>query len=142
MDEAFYNWMANNMLQHGQHIGSAMQYANAPMMGAAMNRPPADYDLPSYYKWSRELNPPVPGEGGMHLTDMWKLPSHPTFSDESMYATGPAAAQAGHWMNGPRTEYVNNGGASYPDRSGNNSAAYIPSFAGMISHHKPKLEQW
>lgn len=39
----------------------------------------------------------VPLDAGQHLTDEYKLPSHPTFSDESIYAKGRAAPYAGSW---------------------------------------------
>lgn len=103
--------------------------------------PDSDYDLRGYYKYSNALSPPVPGEGGLHLTDLYKLPNHPTFSNESAYATGTDAKMAGHWMFGPVTQYGINTDTSN-DRKGANSAAYIPSLSGLLRGKKPKLETW
>jgi hypothetical protein len=47
-----------------------------------------DYDLRGAFK--AKVMPTKPGQ---HGTDKYKKPSHPTFSDESMYDTG----SAGHW---------------------------------------------
>lgn len=38
----------------------------------------------------------APGEQG-HFPDTFKLPGHPTFSNESQYATGDNAKYAGSW---------------------------------------------
>jgi hypothetical protein len=51
----------------------------------------ADYDLRGAYKGGAQ-----PAENG-HWPDTWKKPNHPTFSNESMYATGADAAKAGSW---------------------------------------------
>jgi hypothetical protein len=51
-----------------------------------------DYDLRGAYKAGVE---PDPEDG--HWPDTYKKPNHPTFSDESRYATGANAAKAGHW---------------------------------------------
>lgn len=51
-----------------------------------------DYDLQGAYKAGLTPDP----ETG-HWPDTFKKPNHPTFSNESMYATGDNAAKAGHW---------------------------------------------
>ena len=91
--------------------------------------PTENYDLPGYAKYSSALSAPSPGQGGLHLTDLYKLPNHPTFSDQSGYATGPASALAGKWMHttlGQNTK----------------SAAYLPSFMGLMSGKTPQYESW
>jgi hypothetical protein len=52
-----------------------------------------DYDYRGYFL---KYGPAKLNEGD-HLTDEFKLPSHPTFSDESIYAVGKNRARAGHW---------------------------------------------
>jgi hypothetical protein len=54
-----------------------------------------DYDLRGFFKKYGPVDVNV--RGGQHFTDEFKLPNHETFSDQSMYATGPARALAGHW---------------------------------------------
>lgn len=55
----------------------------------------ADYDLRGFYKknptWS--LDDPE-----AHMTDEFKLPNHPTFSNESKYYNEDTAPYGGHWM--------------------------------------------
>ncbi len=50
-----------------------------------------DYDLRGWW----QANPDTDLSGG-HLTDQWKKPNHPTFSDESIYS-GVNGMQGGHW---------------------------------------------
>jgi hypothetical protein len=52
-----------------------------------------NYDYRGYFK----ENGPVNLGKDEHLTDTYKLPSHDTFSDESIYATGRAKKLAGRW---------------------------------------------
>lgn len=52
----------------------------------------ADYDLRGAFKAGLM---PDPATG--HWPDTYKKPNHPTFSNQSMYATGPNAAKAGRW---------------------------------------------
>lgn len=54
-----------------------------------------DYDLESYYK-SLKYNP-KDGSADMHLPDTYKLPNHPTFSNESMYHI-PGIQEGGEWV--------------------------------------------
>jgi hypothetical protein len=51
-----------------------------------------DYDLRGAFKEGLTPNP----ETG-HWPDTYKKPNHPTFSNESIYATGENAKKAGHW---------------------------------------------
>src|SRR4029077_12571325 len=51
-----------------------------------------DYDLRGAYKAGVT---PDPATG--HWPDTYKKPNHPTFSNQSQYATGENAAQAGSW---------------------------------------------
>lgn len=52
-----------------------------------------DYDMRGYFaKYGATAH-----ADGQHFTDEFKLPNHPTFSDQSKFATGPAAVLAGHW---------------------------------------------
>jgi hypothetical protein len=51
-----------------------------------------DYDLRGAY-----LSGEVQAPDG-HMTDRYKKPNHPTFSDQSQYATGDARSRAGHWV--------------------------------------------
>jgi hypothetical protein len=50
-----------------------------------------DYDLRGAYR-SGEVQ-----DADGHMTDRFKKPNHPTFSDESQYATGEQRERAGHW---------------------------------------------
>jgi hypothetical protein len=52
-----------------------------------------NYDYRGYFQ---KYGPAVLGQG-QHLTDEFKLPSHPTFSNESVYAAGPNRDYAGSW---------------------------------------------
>lgn len=51
-----------------------------------------DYDLQGWWK----ANPGVDLNDG-HLTDKWKKPNHPTFSDQSMYH-GVDGNEGGSWI--------------------------------------------
>jgi hypothetical protein len=63
----------------------------------------ADYDLRGAYKSGLT---PDPQSG--HWPDTFKKPNHPTFSNQSQYATGANAAKAGHWEGpeGPDQTFV------------------------------------
>ena len=55
-----------------------------------------DYDLRGFYK----ENPTwTPNTIGQHMTDKYKLPNHPTFSNESMYFSPATKDSAGYWQN-------------------------------------------
>ena len=53
----------------------------------------ADYDLPGYFKSGGQLGV---GGAGEHLTDQFKKPNHPTFSEESQYH-GMGGEEGGKW---------------------------------------------
>lgn len=57
-----------------------------------------DYDLRGAYKAGVKADP----ESG-HWPDTFKKPNHPTFSNQSQYATGANRAKAGYWKG---DEYV------------------------------------
>jgi hypothetical protein len=61
----------------------------------------ADYDLRGAFKAGLE---PDPNTG--HWPDTFKKPNHPTFSNESIYATGAYAAKAGHWTGPNHDQFV------------------------------------
>lgn len=69
----------------------------------APNDTGADYDLRGAFKEGA-------GRTGRdsHMTDKFKKPNHPTFSDQSKYATGDQADRAGHWVGpeGPDQTFV------------------------------------
>jgi hypothetical protein len=50
-----------------------------------------DYDLPAYFNTLKA----TPQDGG-HLSDTFKKPNHPTFSDQSKYHV-PVIQQGGSW---------------------------------------------
>ena len=52
-----------------------------------------DYDLRGFYK----KNPNFTAAPGQHMTDEFKLPNHPTFSNESKYYNDQTARFGGHW---------------------------------------------
>jgi hypothetical protein len=54
----------------------------------------ADYDLRGAYKDRMKR------DSVGHMGDKYKKPNHPTFSDESKYATGAERDRAGHWVEG------------------------------------------
>lgn len=52
-----------------------------------------DYDLRGFYK----KFPDFTAAPGQHMTDEFKLPNHPTFSDESRFYNAKTAPLGGHW---------------------------------------------
>lgn len=52
-----------------------------------------DYDLKGFFK----KNPTFHADPGQHMTDEFKLPNHPTFSNESKYYDPSTARMGGHW---------------------------------------------
>lgn len=71
----------------------------------------SDYDLQGYYKTAREGSDPratlVIGPYGAHFNDLFKLPYHPTFSDQSKYHNVDGW-QGGTWtpLNKEKTQYA------------------------------------
>ena len=80
-EEAFQAWKAHN----------------------AANDSGADYDLRGAYLANMQRDP----ENG-HMGDRFKKPNHPTFSDQSQYATGDQRDRAGFWVGpeGPDQTFV------------------------------------
>lgn len=57
-----------------------------------------DYDMQGYWKNEVLKNTVLAnGNSAAHFTDKYKKPNHPTFSVESMYATGLNKKYAGSW---------------------------------------------
>jgi hypothetical protein len=54
-----------------------------------------DYDLKGFYRKNPTWSPDDPEA---HMTDEFKLPNHPTFSNESKYYNPQTAPYGGHWM--------------------------------------------
>lgn len=54
-----------------------------------------DYDLRGFYHQNPNFSVDVPGQ---HMTDEFKLPNHPTFSDESKYYGPQTQRLGGHWF--------------------------------------------
>lgn len=52
-----------------------------------------DYDLRGFYG----KHPDFTAAPGQHMTDEFKRPNHPTFSDESRYYNPQTAYLGGHW---------------------------------------------
>jgi len=69
----------------------------------AANDSGADYDLRGAYLANMQRDP----ENG-HMGDRFKKPNHPTFSDQSQYATGDQRDRAGFWVGpeGPDQTFV------------------------------------
>lgn len=57
-----------------------------------------DYDMQGYWK-NEVLNNTnlANGNAQAHFTDKYKMPNHPTFSNDSIYAVGDNAKYAGYW---------------------------------------------
>jgi len=53
-----------------------------------------DYDLRGFYKKNPTFSVDTPGQ---HMTDEFKLPNHPTFSNESRYYNERTKHLGGHW---------------------------------------------
>lgn len=53
-----------------------------------------DYDLKGLWK----SNPLVKPSANLHFPDTYKLPNHPTFSNESIYFNDQTRNNAGHWQ--------------------------------------------
>ncbi len=60
-----------------------------------------DYDLRGAFKANLTPDP----ETG-HWPDTYKKPNHPTFSNESQYATGENAKLAGHWAGPEHNQFI------------------------------------
>ena len=80
-----------------EHAFQTWKSQNAP------NDSGADYDLRGAYRANMQRDP----DSG-HMGDRFKKPNHPTFSDQSQYATGDQRDRAGNWVGpeGPDQEFV------------------------------------
>jgi hypothetical protein len=74
--------------------------------GRDVSRDKYDYDLQGWWK----ENPGFDLSGG-HLTDTYKKPNHPTFSDQSQYH-GQDGNEGGQWINNPDGTYAFKPGAT------------------------------
>lgn len=59
---------------------SKWQTNNTIMAGRDVSKDKYDYDIQGWWKQNQDQN-----LTGGHLTDDWKKPNHPTFSDQSIY---------------------------------------------------------
>jgi len=82
--------------------GRAYSVGDAPGASADTPKPetfvpdaPKDYD---YSAWEKAGSPKDPDTG--HAPDTYKLPNHPTFSNESIYS-GKEGAEGGKWSKNP-----------------------------------------
>lgn len=61
-----------------------------------------NYDLRGFWQKNPNFSVDKPGQ---HMTDEFKLPNHPTFSDESKYFGPETRHLAGHWNGDVYTPY-------------------------------------
>ena len=83
-----YNTVLNPQEQAGYNSWIAQQ---SQLTGRNIANDSYDYDLQGWYKANGPQN-----LTGAHLTDQYKKPNHPTFSDQSMYH-GVNGMQGGQW---------------------------------------------
>ena len=83
-----YNTTLNSQEQAGYNSWIAQQ---SQLTGRNIANDSYDYDLQGWYKANGPQN-----LTGAHLTDQYKKPNHPTFSDQSMYH-GVNGMQGGQW---------------------------------------------
>ena len=83
-----YNTTLNSQEQVGYNSWIAQQ---SQLTGRNIANDSYDYDLQGWYKANGPQN-----LTGAHLTDQYKKPNHPTFSDQSMYH-GVNGMQGGQW---------------------------------------------
>ena len=118
MNKDFYSYLnslnntpANNTLGvlktfGNQVIPKPMEVPQYPMISQVPNNSlaglvprPLDYDMQGYHN---KYGYPSKTEGE-HYTDEFKLPNHPTFSNESMYSQGNM--KGGSWQEGKGDNY-------------------------------------
>jgi hypothetical protein len=70
-----------------------------------------DYDMHGFSRAYLESGPlglggkPDPNDGNrIHYPDTWKLPNHPSFSNESQYAVGPGFPEWRQYIHGRRMD--------------------------------------
>lgn len=78
-ESSFQQWMGDQSKATGRDVAQDLK----------------DYDLRGWYRENMGAD-----LSGGHLTDQYKKPNHPTFSDQSMYS-GAGALGAGHWDQQP-----------------------------------------
>lgn len=78
---------------------SAWSDKNTLLSGRDVNKDKYDYDLQGWWQsnQSQDLS-------GGHLTDDWKKPNHPTFSDQSIY-NGVDGNNGGTWQTNSDNTY-------------------------------------
>lgn len=81
-ENAYRSWLTTI----GQHPGSGYNIDQ--------NWSGTDYDYRGFFK--KYGAPDV--KKGQHFTDEFKLPNHPTFSDESVYFNARTKPFGGHWV--------------------------------------------
>lgn len=120
-------------LTHDEENAYQSKYGNDP-------NTTQDYDMRGYYKANPDVDPNAPGT---HYPDTFKKPSHPTFSDESMYHS--EETPGGHWTKGegdswtfrPSTQNIRNGlgiTKEYLERSDPNVKLDLPNIED-VPHH-------
>jgi hypothetical protein len=95
VDKRDYSSRYNTPLSESELGGfEAWATAQSAAVGRDIKRDLYDYDLQGWFK----DNPGTDLKGG-HLTDKYKKPNHPTFSQESQYH-GMDGEQGGRWAQG------------------------------------------
>lgn len=89
-------------------LGWALKIAKAnPNFNAAVlpgGLQPSDYNYNMSYQQDPYGTANLAADGSYHLSDIGKLPNHPTFSNESVYAIG--GPPSGQWKEMPLGEYT------------------------------------
>ena len=101
-----------------------------------------DYDMRGFYKGLLSLDPRASAgmnsnDGQMHYPDKWKLPSHSSFSTESMYYDPKTMPNTPTWQGGP----IPNGGDSWASRrpDGSIAKAEAPWYTGGEYYADPAM---
>jgi hypothetical protein len=90
-----------------------------------------DYDLRGFFKKYGPADVNV--AGGQHFTDEFKLPNHETFSNQSIYATGSAAALAGRWNGDTYVPASKQAALKLPEGTSTNDVVLVPDSLTMRS---------
>jgi hypothetical protein len=91
--------------KHRMKLWAAMYKINDVNKETGDVYPDANYDMAGYFK-ANQMPPHVIGYAtphfpGGHYPDTWKQSTHPSFSQQSQYSSGPS--QGGMWI-GPKNE--------------------------------------
>jgi lysozyme len=97
--------------------------AQSDKLGRDVHQELKDYDMQGYWRANVGDTDEGPQLGQGHLTDTFKKPNHPTFSDESIYH-GVAGNKGGHWEELPGGE------------TGVSAWSFKPG-ATNLEHHEP-----